>query len=272
LGYRDRARSGLPVPDDRREWNVYRLTQRQGELWSPQLDHHVQRFGAELLGGGQFICGDCDQQLAIDHTLWLDGMRWLTDAGAGLGEMLDISQFCAVQTPGDPDRRHGPGWHLWCRPDPDYPVRFGALERCPAVELKSRATCPGSPGYAVRNAPAALPVIPRWIAELAGPPRAAVSFPAGASAAPGYAMRRLQWAIADLLMTQGQQGERNRLLFKAACRAAEAGSDPATAIAELMAHAAQVGLVGEDGEARCLATIRQGLMTGAQDRLAVSRG
>jgi hypothetical protein len=103
-----------------------------------------------------------------------------------------------------------------------------------------------------------------------GAPQAAPA--RGTARMSGGALRRLRWAITALLDTDGEQGERNRLLFKAACRAAEAGCDPAAATAELMSHAAQVGLVAEDGEARCLATIRQGLAAGAQDALAVSRG
>jgi hypothetical protein len=165
-----RAR-GMEVPEDRARWNVYQLTERHGFQWSPQVDYHVRRRGAELLGDNEFLCVDADQHLAVDGTVWLDGLRWLTDAGITAGELLDITLFVAVRTPGNPDRRHGPGWHLWCRSDPDYPVRTGPLRRCAAVEIKSRCTAPGSPQYEVRHAPGELPVIPRWIAELAGQPR-----------------------------------------------------------------------------------------------------
>jgi hypothetical protein len=263
--------AGLPIPDDRSRQNIYQLTERRGEPWTPAADRHVCRFGAELLGGGDLVCIDCDQQLAIDGTVWRDGLRWLADTGAAIGEMLDVSRLVAVRTPGDAGRRHGPGWHLWCRADPDYPVRYGALKGCAAVEIKNRATAPGSPHYEIRHAPAGLPVIPRWIAELAGPPAPSVIL-TSAARTPASALRRLQQAIAALLDTQGQQGERNRLLYKAACRAGEAGCDPAAATAELMAHAAQVGLVDDDGKARCLATIGQGLTAGARDAVAVSSG
>jgi hypothetical protein len=264
--------AGLPIPEDSRAWNIYQLTQRQGEEWSRAVDAHIARFGGELVPCGRLVCVDCDQQLAIDHTVWSDGLRWLTDAGAEIGELLDVTQFCTVRTPGDPDRRHGQGWHLWARVDPEYPVRFGALKRCGAVEIKNRATAPGSPGYEVRYAPVSLPVLPGWIAELAGPP-VAPALLTPAPRMPAGALRRLQAAITRLLDTQGQQGERNKLLFKAACRAGEARCDSATATAELMAHAAQVGLLDErDGEVRCLATIRQGLATGARDAMTVSRG
>ena len=125
------------------------------------------------------VAADLDQHLAVDGTVWLDGLRWLTDRATVAGALFDITMFVAVRTPGNPDRGHGPGCHLWCRPDPEHPVRIGPLARCAAVELKSRCTAPGSPGYEVRYAPAELPVIPRWLAELAGPPRPPVVITGG---------------------------------------------------------------------------------------------
>jgi hypothetical protein len=254
---------GLEVPEDRAQWNAYQLSGRQGWPWSPRIDYHVRRRGAELLGGGQYLAIDADQHLAVDGSVWLDGFRWLADAGAAAGELLDISAFVAVRTPGNGDRGHGPGWHLWCRADPDYRVRTGPLARCAAVEIKSRCTAPGSPGYEVRHTPGELPVIPRWIAELAGPPRPPVVIPSGAAGDAGHAWRRLRWALSDLYEPGAL---RNNALFRAACRAcgliAAGGLDQAKAEALLLDAANQVGLVRDDGEAKCLATIRSGLASG----------
>jgi len=135
--------AGLPVPEDRSQWNIYRLTRCQGEPWSPQIDRHIARFGGEYLPDPGILCADCDVTLAVDGSVWLDGVRWLADAGLAVGEILDLTQLLAVPTPGDPDRRHGPGWHLWAKQDPDYPIRFGALSRCPAVEIKRRGDIDG---------------------------------------------------------------------------------------------------------------------------------
>jgi hypothetical protein len=259
-----RAR-GLEVPEDRALRNAYQLSERQGWPWSPRIDYHIRRRGAEMLGGSDYLCIDLDQHLAVDGSVWLDGFRWRADVGAATGELLDITMFVAVRTPGDPARRHGPGWHLWCRADPQHPVRTGSLARCAAVEIKARCTAPGSPGYEVRRAPGELPVIPRWVAMLAGRPRPVAPVPAGAGGLPGRAWLRLRGAISDLY----QPGAlRNNTLFKAACRARElidaGGLDQVRAEVLLLDAAAQVGLVRDDGAARCLATIRSGLVAGAR--------
>jgi hypothetical protein len=183
-----RAR-GLPIPDHPGRQNIYQLTERQGVAWSPSVDAHTARRGSELLGGSEFVGLDCDTTLAVDGTVWLDGFRWLADAGMAIGQILDITAFVAVGTPGNPGRGHGPGWHLWCRADPDYPVRFGPLKRCAAVEIKNRCTCPGSPGYVVWSAPAELPVLPRWIADLAGPPPVPIAPAAGGEVAAATAWK-----------------------------------------------------------------------------------
>jgi hypothetical protein len=264
---------GMGVPEDRAQWNAYQLSGRRGWPWGPRIDYHVRRRGAELLGGGEYLSIDADQHLAVDGSVWLDGFRWLIDAGAAAGELLDISAFVAVRTPGGRDREHGPGWHLWCRTDPDYPVRTGPLARCAAVEIKGRCTAPGSPGYEVRHAPGDLPVLPRWIAELAGPPRPPVVIAAGTAGDAGHAWRRLRWALRDLYEPGAL---RNNALFKAACRArdliAAGGLDQAKAEALLLDAAGQVGLVRDDGEASCLATIRSGLTAGVQQMADVRHG
>lgn len=264
---------GLEVPEDPAQRNVYRLSERQGFAWSPWIDGHVRRRGAELLGGGEYLTVDADQQLAVDGSVWVDGFRWLADVGAAAGELLDVSMFVAVRTPGNRDRGHGAGWHLWCRADPDYRVRTGALSRCAAVEIKSRCTAPGSPGYEVRHAPRELPVIPRWIALLAGKPRPVVPIPAGTDGDATAAWRRLRWALKDL---HEPGALRNNTLYKAACRArdliAAGGLDQAKAEALLLDAAARVGLVREDGETRCLSTIRSGLTAEAQQMAEVRHG
>jgi hypothetical protein len=264
---------GLEVPEDRAQRNAYRLSGRQGWPWSPRIDYHVRRRGAELLGGAEYLCIDLDQHLAVDGSVWLDGLRWLTDTGTAAGELLDLTMYGTVRTPGNPDRAHGPGWHLWCLTDPDYAVRTGPLARCAAVEIKSRCTAPGSPAYAVRFAPAELPVIPRWIAVLAGPPRQAEPVPAGAGGSARCAWFRLRWALRDLYEPGAL---RNNALFKAACRARElietGGLEQARAEALLLDAATRVGLVRDDGEARCLSTVRSGLMAAAREPGEVRHG
>ena len=250
--------AGLPVPEDRRQHNAYQLSRRQGWPWSPRLDEHVRRRGAELLGGDRFVCVDLDVQLAVDGTVWLDGLRWLTDAGARNGELLDVSVCVAVRTPG---HAHAPGWHLWYRADPDHPVRTGPLRQCRVVEVKTRCTCPGSPGYEIRYAPAEVPVLPQWIAELAGPPRLAA---VRAASSAGYASswRRLRGVVAFLL--DAEHGERNQSLYWAARTAAEIGGSAEATERVLLTAAGRIGLVAEDGEAAVLATIRSGMTAAAQ--------
>lgn len=253
-----RARQ-LPVPEHPAGLNVYRLTEGQGLPWTPAIDGHAARCGAELLGGEDFVVVDCDTTLAIDGSVWLDGIRWLVDAATAAGQILDISACVAVRTPGDRDRGHAPGWHLWWR-DPGQPVRLGPLRRCPVVELKNRCTAPSSPGYQVRHAPAELPMLPRWLADIAGPPRRPVAAPAGGPVSATSAWRRLHGILGHLL--GAERGERNQTLFWASLRTGElvaAGVvDGAAAEAALREAAADIGLVHEDGEGAVLATIRSG--------------
>lgn len=255
-----RAR-GMPVPEHPAQMNVYQLTGRQGLPWSPGVDVHIGRRGGELLGGNAFLCVDCDTTLAVDGSVWLDGFRWLMDAATTAGEILDLTACLTVRTPGDRDRGHAPGWHLWWRADPDRPVRFGPLRRCPVVEIKNRCTAPGSPGYQVCHVPAELPALPRWLAEIAGPPRvrAATSPVAGAVPAES-AQKRLRGILGCLLAAE--RGGRNQLLFWSALRAGElvaAGAlDPGAAEKCLHAAAADIGLVSEDGDQAVMATIRSG--------------
>ena len=98
----------------------------------------------------------------------VNAVHWLADRAVEAGGLLDLSATVSVRTPGHPDSGHLPGWHLWYRADPARPVHTGPLARCHAVELRTRGTCPGSPGYVVWSEPDQLPVLPRWIAELAG--------------------------------------------------------------------------------------------------------
>ena len=264
-----RAR-GLEVPEDQARRNAYQLSERQGWPWSPRIDYHVRRRGAELLGGTTYLCVDLDQHLAVDGSVWLDGLRWLTDAGTAGGELLDIGMFVAIRTPGNPDRGHGPGWHLWCHADPDYPVRTGSLRRCAAVEIKTRCTAPGSPGYQVRHAPDELPVIPRWIAELAGQSRPLTAIHGASGHIGAWGRRRLEGAITRLL--DAGCGHRNRQLYLAALTAGEIGAGNEATVTVLMEAATRIALVADDGEARCLSTIRSGYDAGAANRQAVAHG
>jgi hypothetical protein len=251
--------AGLPVPADRAQRNIYQLTRRQGVAWSPGLDAQIRRRGGELLGHGQLILADIDCPAAVDGRPLVNAVRWLADHAVAAGALLDLSATVAVRTPGHPASGHLPGWHLWYRADPAHPVRLGPLGRCPAVELRARGTCPGSPGYLVCSRPAVLPVLPRWLAALAGPPPApaALTVTGHGGAA---AQARLAGIIGRLLAAR--RGERNRLLYWASLRAGELAADgdldPRTTVRALTSTAGQIGLASEDGQRAVAATIRSG--------------
>jgi len=251
--------AGLPVPAHPAQRNVYQLTRRQGLPWTPGLDAHIGRRGGELLGHGKLILVDIDTPAAADGTPMVNAVRWLADRAVEAGGLLDLSATVSVRTPGHPDRGHLPGWHLWYRADPACPVHLGPLARCHAVELRARGTCPGSPGYVVRSGPGQLPVLPRWIAGLAGPPPGPVT-----STRTGHgswdAQARLHGIIGRL--SGARHGERNRLLFWASLRVGELVADgdleAAAAGRALTDAAARIGLVREDGQRAVAATIRSG--------------
>jgi hypothetical protein len=160
--------AGLPVPGQPAQRNVYQLTMRRGLPWTPGVDEHLRRRGGELLGHGELILMDIDSPAAVDGVPLVNAVHWLADRAVEAGGLLDLSATVSVRTLGHPDSGHLPGWHLWYRADPARPVRTGPLAGCHAVELRTRGTCPGSPGYVVWSEPDQLPVLPRWIAELAG--------------------------------------------------------------------------------------------------------
>jgi hypothetical protein len=251
--------AGLPVPEHPAQRNVYQLTRRQGLPWTPELDAHLRRRGGELLGRGELIMVDIDIPAAVDGTAMVDAVRWLADRAIEAGGLLDLSATLSVRTPGHPDRGHHPGWHLWYRADPVRPVRMGPLAGCHAVELRARGTCPGSPGYVVWAEPGRLPVLPQWIADLAGPPSEPVTS-TGTGHGGWSAQARLHGIIGRLLAAR--RGERNRLLFWASLRIGElvADGDLQAAVAgqALTDAAAQIGLVREDGARAVAATIRSG--------------
>ncbi len=256
--------AGLPVPGHPAQRNVYQLTRRQGLPWTPGLDAHIRRRGGELLPHGELILVDIDSPVAADGTLMVDALRWLTDRAVEAGGLLDLSATLSVRTPGHPDRGHLPGWHLWYRADPARPVRMGPLARCHAVELRARGTCPGSPGYVVWAEPDQLPILPRWIAELAGHlTRIAMTSTGTGHVGGGWGgggQARLHGIIGRLLAAR--RGERNRLLFWASLRIGELVADgdlDATAAGQALTDAAaQIGLVREDGQRAVAATIRSG--------------
>jgi len=251
--------AGLPVPGHRAQRNVYQLTRRQGLPWTPALDGHIRLRGGELLGRGELVLVDIDTPAAAAGTPAVSALRWLADRAVEAGGLLDLSATLSVRTPGHPDSGHLPGWHLWYRADPARPVRMGPLGRCHAVELRARGTCPGSPGYVVWAEPGHLPVLPRWIAGLAGPPPALVAS-TGTGHGGAAAAARLHGIIGRLLAAQ--RGERNRLLFWASLRAGELVADgdlDAGAAGQMLTDAAtQIGLVREDGLRAVAATIRSG--------------
>lgn len=246
------------MPAERAQWNAYQLSERQGFPWSPDLDAHVSRCGGELLGHGELICVDCDAELLIDGTTGTDGFRWLADAAVRAGYLLDVTTCLSVRTPGHPHNGHAPGMHLWFRADPERPVRYRALAQCKFVEIKSRGTCPGSPGYTVLAAPEELPALPGWLAELAGPPPK----PRWAGKSSGCVEARLTGIITRLL--SARQPGRNDLLHWSALRCAEmiaAGElDAATAWKVLTPAALEIGLA--PGE--IAATIASGLKGAAK--------
>ena len=250
--------AGLPVPGHPAQRNVYQLTWRRGLPWTPGLDGHIRRRGGELLGHAALILVDIDTPAAADGTPLTDALRWLADRAVEAGGLLDLSATVSVRTPGHADSWHLPGWHLWYRADPRHPVRMGPLARCHAVELRTRGTCPGSPGYVVWSQPDQLPVLPRWIAGLAGPPMPVTGTGTGHGSAGAAA--RLHGIIGRLLAAQ--RGERNRLLFWAGLRVGEMVADgeldAGVAGQALTDAAAMIGLVEEDGQRAVAATIRSG--------------
>jgi len=242
--------AGLPVPEHPGRRNIYQLTGRQGLAWTPGLDAQIRRRGGELLGHGQLILVDIDVPAAADGSPLVDAVRWLADRAVAAGGLLDLSATVAVRTPGHPASGHLPGWHLWYRADPARPVHLGPLGRCHAIELRTRGTCPGSPGYPVRSHPGELPALP----------------PAPATAtSTGHRGAHAQARLAGILgrLRAARRGERNRLLFWASLRTgelvADGDLDERTAIEALTSAATQIGLAGEDGPRAVTATIRSGL-------------
>jgi hypothetical protein len=256
-----RAR-GVPVPQDKRQWNAYRLSAGIGWEWSSGIDRHVRRRGAELLGGRTYLCVDCDTALAVDGSVWVDGFRKLADLAIEAGSFLDLTGCVCVRTPGHDS--HGPGWHLWWRADPDHPVRTGPLRQCPLVEIKSRCTAPASPGYVVRSKPEdGLDVLPRWLADLAGPPRSPAAAVPGRRDS-GRVTERLE-GLVSFLLDAGPGDMRNARLYWCACRCAEmvAAGELNQAAAERMLFRAadENGHVAKHGAPATRATIASGLRT-----------
>ena len=251
--------AGLPVPERPGQRNIYQLTGRHGLAWTPGLDAQIRRRGGELLGHGQLIMLDIDVPAAVDGSPLVNAVRWLADRAVAAGELLDLSATVSVRTPGHPASGHLPGWHLWYRADPARPVHLGPLGCCHAIELRTRGTCPGSPGYLVCSHPDELLALPPWLADLAGPPPAsATATSTGHGGA--HAQARLQGILGRL--RAARRGERNRLLFWASLRTgelvADGGLDARTAIQALTGAATQIGLTGEDGPRAVAATIRSG--------------
>jgi hypothetical protein len=215
--------AGLPVPEHRSQRNIYQLSRRQGLAWTPGLDAHIRRCGGELLGHGHLILVDIDSPAAVDGRPLVNALRWLADRAVQAGGLLDLSATVAVRTPGHPASGHLPGWHLWYRANPAHPVHLGPLPRCHAIELRTRGTCPGSPGYLIRAHPGELPVLPPWIAALAGPPPA----PATPTTVTGHGGAHAHARLAGLTrrLLAARRGERNQLLFWASLRAGELVAD-----------------------------------------------
>lgn len=249
---------GLAVPDDPRRRNIYRLTEGRGLPWSSSVDRHVGTRGAELLPDGALVLVDIDA--TIEHPLEAS-VRWLAGQAQAAGAVFDHLATLAVFTPGHAESGHLPGLHLWFRCEPERQARFGSLPDCPRVELRSRGTCPGSPGYVVRHAPDELPYLPRWLAALAPAPRTAMLAGSGTESACA-AIFRLD-RIVDSLLAAGPGDHRRNLLFWAAnrCREmAESGElDAAVARDALFRASEKNGLVDKRGAGSVRRTIEDGL-------------
>jgi len=252
--------AGLPVPERSGQRNIYQLTGRQGLAWTPGLDAQIRRRGGELLGRGHLILVDIDVPTAADGSPLVGAVRWLADRAVEAGALLDLSATVSVRTPGHPASGHLPGWHLWYRADPARPVHPGPLGRCHAIELRTRGTCPGSPGYPVRSQPDELPALPSWLADLAGRPPATATSTNASHGGGAHAQARLAGILGRL--RAARRGERNRLLFWASLRTgelvADGDLDARTAIQALTGAATQIGLADEDGPRAVAATIRSG--------------
>ena len=188
-----------------------------------------------------------------------DGIADLARLAASLGVVPDVDGAVIVATPGHGS--HQPGRHLWFAADPSLPVRFGALKGWPRIEVKSRGTCPGSPGYRVLAEPPGLGMLPRWLARVAGPPVPPV--PGGgmrdASRISGRTAERLG-GVVETLLDAGPGDGRNGVLYWGACRAGEmvgAGElDRGVAGRALFAAAEANGHVAKHGAAATWRTIR----------------
>ena len=171
----------VPVPAHPAQRNIYQLTERRGLAWTPSLDAHIRRRGGELLGHGELILADIDTPAAVDGAPMIDALRWLSDRAVEAGGLLDLSATVSVRTPGHPSSGHLPGWHVWYRADPACPVRMGPLVGCRAVELRTRGTCPGSPGVCGLGRPGPATGHPPLARGLAGPPPTPAPRPATAA-------------------------------------------------------------------------------------------
>src|SRR5262249_8263944 len=143
-----------------------------GLAWSPGLDAQIRRRGGELLGHGNLILVDVDRPAAVDGRPLVDALRWLADRAVEGEGLLDLSVTVAVRTPGHRASGHLPGGPLRPGAARARPAPLGPLCGCPAIDRRAGGPCPGSPGSRVCSPPHELPVVPRWLAGLAGPPPA----------------------------------------------------------------------------------------------------
>lgn len=167
-----RAYAMVIHPETGEKVSSYRIGKpQQWWPWDKDVDEWTGRNGAEVTGD-ELVFVDMDTPLLPDGTPAVNGFRRLMDLCHEAGEIPDTTGWLLVHTPGHPGRdggvAKGPGTHAVFRQRPGFPVRTGALSRARCIEIKAMLTCPGSPGYEVLQCPEELPVLPLWLAMLAG--------------------------------------------------------------------------------------------------------
>lgn len=120
---------------------------KNGAAWSPELDElFASTYDLMVqLHRSSLVVFDCDVKAKTDYIRQPDGSamlgtvitgdgkhdlrKWLADNGITLPPTL------IVETPGRPDGSHLPGWHLYYRQNPRWPIRRD-VSKTPNFEVK----------------------------------------------------------------------------------------------------------------------------------------